>query len=288
MRVQQAAGASQSGPMNWPPSARELDHFDVVDVPEDQRLRSAPTGGADGVRLEPATSAAPSSFERPDWGELRLRGSADEPPRVSRWWQALTVALALVAAAQGAYIWSLRTSDRGDAAARLRVDGPAGAEVRVDGQRIGPAPVEHTLAPGDYDVEIVHGGTTTRPQRVAVSAGRTTVLVSPTTGADTPPASSPAPALTASAPAVAAPQTRATAARPGPTPPDGVSATLGAVSIESTPAGLQVTMEGRERGVTPITIGRLKPGRHDVLVGGLARQVDVTANAVATLRVTRQ
>ena len=75
------------------------------------------------------------------------------------------------------------------------------------------------------------------------------------------------------------PAARATAATPPP------SATLGGVSIESTPSGLPVTMEGRERGVTPITIGRLKPGRHDVLVGGLARKVDVTAGSVTTLRV---
>lgn len=290
MRVQQA-GAGPSSPMTWPPSARELDHFDVVDVPADQRLQSSSRSAEGGSRPAVAPAAA-SSFERPDWGELRLRGHADEPPGVSRWWQVLTVALALVAAAQGAYIWSLQNSTPADATtALLRVDGPAGAEVRVDGQRLGPAPIEHTLAPGDYDVEIVHGGTATRLQRVAVSAGRTTVLLTPPgAGPDAPTIASPLVAApTGSAPPAGGPtRTPAAAARPGSPGVDGVSPTLGAVLIESTPAGLPVTMEGRERGVTPITIGRLKPGRHDVLVGGLARQVDVTANTVATLRVTRQ
>ena len=63
------------------------------------------------------------------------------------------------------------------------------------------------------------------------------------------------------------------------------SATTGGVVIESTPPGLPVTMGGRPRGVTPVTIGQMRPGRHDVLVGGPARQVDVIAGEVTTLRV---
>jgi hypothetical protein len=66
-----------------------------------------------------------------------------------------------------------------------------------------------------------------------------------------------------------------------------VSETTGAVTIESTPPGLPVTMGGRSRGVTPLTLGRIPPGRHDVLVGTATRQVDVTAGEVVTLRVPR-
>ena len=39
------------------------------------------------------------------------------------------------------------------------------------------------------------------------------------------------------------------------------------MTIESTPPGLPVTMGGRPRGVTPLTLGKITPGRHDVLVG---------------------
>ena len=87
----------------------------------------------------------------------------------------------------------------------------------------------------------------------------------------TPPAATTGDARVASAPAVAAEGT--------------VSPTLGAVAIESTPAGLPVTMGGRPRGVTPITIGLIRPGRHDVMVGRALRQVDIVANEVVTLRV---
>lgn len=285
------AGARPAGPMTWPPSSRELDHFDVVDVPVDQRLQPPATAGA----AETAVPAGGPGFERPDWGELRLRGTVDENHGVSRWWQGLAVALALIAAAEGAYIWALRASPAtGGGQARLRVDGPVGAEVRVDGRRIGAAPIEHTLTPGTYDIELAHGTTMSRARGVAVDAGRTTVMWTGATGmstdapaavADSPAAAS---ASTAPGPAASVPPPAGANTPPATTPAAGVSATLGAVLIESTPAGLPVTMEGRPRGVTPITIGRLKPGRHDVLVGGLARQVDVTANATATLRVTRQ
>lgn len=275
-----------AGPMTWPPSARELDHFDVVDVPDDQRLQS-PSPTATGA--QPAPTNGPG-FERPDWGELRLRGPIEESTAVSRWWRVLAVALALVAAAEGAYIWSLRASTAsGVGQARLRVDGPTGAEVRVDGRRIGAAPIEHTLAPGDYDVEVGQGTAMQRSPRVTVDAGRTTVMwtVAPGTPAEVSaatPAGSSARETPPASPSPAAPPPGAPAAA---TPP-AVTATRGAVLIESTPVGLPVIMEGRPRGVTPITIGPLKPGRHDVLVGGLARQVDVAANATATLRVTRQ
>ena len=46
-------------------------------------------------------------------------------------------------------------------------------------------------------------------------------------------------------------------------------------------------MGGRPRGVTPLTLGKIAPGRHDVLVGSSALKVDVTAGEVATLRVPR-
>lgn len=281
--------------MTWPPSARELDHFDVVDVPEDQRLQAAATTDASDARPAPAPTSGPG-FERPDWGELRLRGPVDETTGVSRWWQAVAMALALVAVAEGGYIWRLRASTAAGAGqARLRVDGPAGAEVRIDGRTIGVAPIDHPLAPGAYDVQIVQGATMQRTPRVTVDAGRTTVMWTAATGtpADVPAAAAASSARetasTSSVPAVAPPGSIAEGTRRAVNgPADAVSATLGAVLIESTPAGLPVTMEGRPRGVTPITIGRLKPGRHDVLVGGLARQVDVAANATATLRVTRR
>ena len=227
-------------------------------------------------------------FARPDWSELRLRSMAGEPTVTPRWLVLITILLAITALGQAGYLWYLRQANVVPDTGQLRVDGPEGAQVRVDGRPIGPAPIEHALAAGDYQVEIISGQSVSRSQRVSVGVGRTVVLVPLDAGnatrAPTPTAqATTTPSIPGGAPAVRQPPTAPAAA----TGAAGVSATHGAVVIESTPSGLPVTMEGRERGVTPITIGQLKPGRHDVLVGGLARKVDIAANQVATLRVTR-
>ena len=298
LRAKQAANPPSPLTITWPPHDGELDHYDVVDVPEDDRMQ--PAARATAATPPPSATAVPppgaprgeperpASFARPDWSELRLRSSQDDSPRPSRGLLLLTLLLALATIAQAVYIFSMpRGASPGEG--RLRIDGPDGAIVRVNGQLIGPAPVDHVLAPGDYDVEIAPQGSAALASRVSIGVGRTIVLLPPadTKAAGAPPVAAMPPAVDrgpvpAARPPATAPAPANTAAA---TAPAAVSATLGGVSIESTPSGLPVTMEGRERGVTPITIGRLKPGRHDVLVGGLARKVDVTAGSVTTLRV---
>lgn len=283
--------------ITWPPADGELDRYDVVDVPEDERLtaqtQSAQPSGP-GVPAPDRSSSVgdpPADFSRPDWSELRLRTPVDEVPTRAPWLWLLTVLLAVAALGEAAYIWHLHATRPPLERGLLRVDGPEGADVRVDGRPIGAAPIEHALDPGDYDVDVITGGTVRRTDGVSIGLGRTVVLLSP---------------VPATAAGLATVGSGAVAAKPGaeadrsttPVPstavapvaaPGGanVSDTLGAVLIESTPSGLPVTMGGRPRGVTPITLGQIRPGRHDVLVGGLARQVDITAGQVTTLRVTR-
>jgi hypothetical protein len=295
LRAKQAADPPSPLTITWPPHDGDLDHYDVVDVPEDDRMQSAPaptTTSVPAVATPQETTREPErpeSFARPDWSELRLRSAQDDPPRTPRRLLLLTLLLALATLAQAVYIWSSPRA-AGPGEARLRVDGPDGAMVRVNGQPIGPAPIDHVLAPGDYDIEVARDGGTARASRVSIGVGRTVMILSPAQATPTetaplaavPPAVTPAPAQPAR-PAVTAPASP----NPAATAPAAVSATLGGVSIESTPSGLPVTMEGRTRGVTPITIGQLKPGRHDVLVGGLPRKVDVAAGSLTTLRVTR-
>ncbi len=200
---------------------------------------------------------------------------------------------------QAAYIWYLQQDRPGAASAtgHLRVDGPEGAQVRVDGARIGTAPLAHALSPGDYQVQI---GADAAAHPVTIEGSSTVVLLplgtmAPDAAADDAPTSAITP--TSAAPP-GSPQRTATPVQGQPAPTAsplapapaagnaGISATRGGVVIQSTPSGLPVTMEGRERGVTPVTIGQLRPGRHDVLVGGLARKVDITANQLTTLHVT--
>lgn len=290
------AGPASAGAalrITWPPPERELDGYDVVDVPEEPQrtVQPAVTGSPGPHASSPAATAPPpgaaaAEFARPDWNELRLRSpQSDGAPR-SSWLGVLTVLLALAAIGEAAYIWHLHTTRPAPELGQLRVDGPDGAAVRVDGQPIGTAPLDYALDSGEYDIEVTHGDRVVRADRVSVGLGRTVVLMLPESAA---PVAGAGVVLTGAGAAVDG--------APGPGPASGgasatpvgasVSDTKGAVLVESTPAGLPVTMGGRARGVTPITIGQIVPGRHDVLVGGITRQVDVKAGEVATLRVSR-
>lgn len=61
----------------------------------------------------------------------------------------------------------------------------------------------------------------------------------------------------------------------------------GALSVTSTPAGAQVTVDGKLRGVTPLTLKDLPAGKHDVLLkseaGSVRRTVTVAANQTESM-----
>jgi hypothetical protein len=96
--------------------------------------------------------------------------------------------------------------------------------------------------------------------------------------------------LTGDAPAPAAveePQLVAAAAPPAPAlPPPGKT---GGLTIESQPSGANVAIDGRDAGVTPLTIDALEPGRHTVSISTptatVKRTVRVEAGRVITLDV---
>jgi len=295
----QRGRVSTGGPLSitWPPADGELDRYDVVDVPDNERLKAPPQAaeplGTPAMQpdrsVAAAVSGAPADVARADWSELRLRPPQDEAQPRSSWLWLLTLLLAGAALGEGAYIWHLHATAPAQQRGILRVDGPEGADVRVDGRPIGAAPMEHVLDAGDYAVEVLAGGAVLRSDKVNLGPGRTVILLSPGPASASDRGATGAAGVGGASRPESAPMATGSSngAAPGPAASAGVSATLGAVTIESTPAGLPVTMEGRPRGVTPLTIGRLRPGRHDVLVGGLARRVDVTAGQVTPLRVSR-
>ncbi len=294
LRAERATGATGAADMTWPPPDRELDRYHVVDaqdgtpaVATDTPATTARPGNretspsADTVSSESpeATPREPPDarpgFAKPDWAELRLRGYTDERSTRASWPWVVAAILAGLAIAEGVYIWRLHTRRDVPAEGRLRIDTPVGAEVRVNGDVIGSVPVDQALASGAYSIEVRQHGTSARADDVIVGLGRTVLVLTPTS----------------SIPATLAPVDDAAADASAPMtppqlPPDvAVTATSGVVLIESTPPGMPVTMEGRPRGVTPVAIGDLRPGRHDVMIGRLFKQVDVRASEVTTLRV---
>ena len=84
----------------------------------------------------------------------------------------------------------------------------------------------------------------------------------------------------------ALPALPAATSAPEPTVPAAGKAT-GSLHVISTPAGARVLVDGRTRGVTPVELTDLSPGRHEVALqsdaGSVKRTVTVAANATVTL-----
>jgi hypothetical protein len=77
---------------------------------------------------------------------------------------------------------------------------------------------------------------------------------------------------------------------PGPVldhPPVTTRNATGGLRVKSTPAGAQVIVDGKPRGVTPLTITNLNPGRHEVAIksdaGTVQRTVTVAADQTAEI-----
>src|SRR5262249_36974425 len=62
---------------------------------------------------------------------------------------------------------------------------------------------------------------------------------------------------------------------------------VGALSITSTPPGAQVLLDGKRRGVTPLEIGDVAPGRHEIALtsdaGSVHRTVTIAAGKTVTI-----
>jgi PEGA domain-containing protein len=78
-----------------------------------------------------------------------------------------------------------------------------------------------------------------------------------------------------------------TAPRAAAPAPEAPAKKTGALSIESTPAGARVIVDGKARGVTPLKLDDVAPGRHEVTItgdaGAVKRTVTVTANSTSTI-----
>jgi PEGA domain len=127
---------------------------------------------------------------------------------------------------------------------------PAGAEVRVDGQRYGVTPLTIALKPGPHNVEI-RGTGDPRMLPVTIAAGT---------------------------------QVTQYIEMPGP-----ATAALGALQVRTEPPGAPVSVDGVSRGRSPVLVEGLRPGDHIVVVesefGSMKQTVAVTAATTASLVV---
>jgi PEGA domain-containing protein len=129
------------------------------------------------------------------------------------------------------------------------VSNPSDADVTIDGVMRGKTPLKISLAAGSYQM-LVQQGTRTRTMPLTVEAG--TVMSQYVELGDAAP-------------------------------------TVGRLDISSDRAGAHVTIDGKPRGATPLTLTDIPPGRHTVSVSAgeanVVRTVDVTAGATASVMV---
>jgi hypothetical protein len=164
-------------------------------------------------------------------------GPAQEPPhRSSMTTMVLTWALiALVSATTAAAgVWQYQRRVAATAAGWLTIQTtPAGAEVFIAGTLAGRTPLTTSLAPGAYDVRI-GSGDQARDLKVTLAAGASIVrdIELPVT------------ARAADAPA------------------------KGSLRVHTDLKQAMVSVDGVERGVSPLTVDDLEPGDHQVVVRG--------------------
>jgi len=146
---------------------------------------------------------------------------------------------------------------------RIRVRSvPASADVFLDGERQGVTPRDLPNLPfGRYTVRVTRPGYAPQERAVTVGENSRDPRIAFTLKRPTPRHPS-APAARAVRPRAQASGsgTGSRAATPAPAP----AITTGALSIDTRPPGARVRLDGRDVGVSPISVGQLNPGSHSV------------------------
>ncbi len=154
-----------------------------------------------------------------------------------------TAVVVLTAAGASAATWAYQRFLLRPSPAQFTVETtPPGMDVVIDGQVRGQTPLTVALAPGTYDVA-VGTGAAQRTLRPTLTAGASLVQYMEMTPA---------------------------------------AGATGALRVETETAGLPVSVDGVEKGLSPLTIDALAPGKHDVVIGrdaaAVQRSVSVQAN----------
>ena len=135
---------------------------------------------------------------------------------------------------------------------------PAGATVLLDGRVLGPTPFRGDVPSGTHQLEV----------RSGASRRQLAITLQPAT-------------LSSYTVELAAAETKSG---------DETVATTAAIEVRSDPPGAKVSVGGVARGITPVVVSGLKPGRHQVQVSGpfrsVTRTVTVSGGQQALLVVT--
>lgn len=173
------------------------------------------------------------------------------PPRAI--WIAAGIIVVLGAIGVGAYEYRQHPLPWRSSTGSVTFDTvPSGLEVFVGQKSVGRSPLTVALAPGTYDVRL-GAGAQARTINVAVTAGTTVVQ------------------HYEMAPQPAAPLE-------------------GALRIQTDPSSLPVLLDGKDRGVSPLTIEKISPGDHDIVVraeqGPLKRVVRVAGGETTSVFIS--
>jgi PEGA domain len=201
------------------------------------------------------TSPAPENRPKPAPAPPPKRLPSQLPPRVvmaAKW--AGVVVLTAAVAIFGVIEYQRRIAGRSASGSLTVETTPAGLDVVIAGKTAGKTPVTIALAPGAYDVQLGPAGAR-RTIKVNITAGSSIVQH----------VEMPAPA-------------------------DVAAAATGALRIQTEPSKLPVSIDGVERGVSPLTVEGVQPGDHEVTVrserGTLRRSVKVQPRETVSLIVS--
>ena len=207
--------------------------------------RVAPAGSSPAATAEPARPAEPVVVAEPEIVPTGPAPSSDSPPEGGE--------------AAGAAAGAPTPSAPGSLLIRSI---PAGATVYVDEERRGITPLTLTSVElGTRVVRLQRDGFVPDQRQVTLSEDR------PSRSVDV--------------------RLRRVSTSPGAVAPSGAGpaaavATTGSLVVESRPAGAEVTVDGRRRGVTPMTLDRMAPGTHTVTLSLTGfRPVTATVRVVA-------
>ena len=210
----------------------------------------------------PASAAAPKnewawpklSFPRASLSRVSFSHvSFPKVGRLTRRVLIVTLSVAALAAAGFAGFTQLRARWLGAPATGLLTvtSNPTGAEVLVDGARLGVTPLTTNVAVGFHKITIRAGGVS---KELSLTSKKNIELVQN---------------IELGAPVVS----------------------TGALSVSSEPVGLKIAIDGTARGVTPAVIDQLTPGNHVVTLTGKGasteRTVLITAGGTASLMVSK-